>query len=200
MHQRSVGVLITFLVWVIKLSAQVHIVVDSIPSFTPSGDPIHIAGSFQAWDPGDVNYQLDYDSANAVHSITLDSGLGSIEFKFTRGSWATVESNENGGYRPNRTLPPSDGDTVYLTILGWEDLGGSGGGGGNSTAAANVEVLTDSFYISTLDRYRRVWIYLPMDYATSGLDYPVLYMHDGQNVFHALTSFAGEWEVDETLN
>jgi predicted alpha/beta superfamily hydrolase len=25
-------------------------------------------------------------------------------------------------------------------------------------------------------------------------------MHDGQNLFDALTSFAGEWEVDETLN
>lgn len=28
----------------------------------------------------------------------------------------------------------------------------------------------------------------------------MLYMHDGQNVFDAATSFAGEWEVDETLN
>jgi len=28
----------------------------------------------------------------------------------------------------------------------------------------------------------------------------VLYMHDGQNLFDAATSFAGEWEVDETLD
>jgi len=25
-------------------------------------------------------------------------------------------------------------------------------------------------------------------------------MHDGQNLFDTYTSFAGEWEVDETLN
>jgi len=41
---------------------------------------------------------------------------------------------------------------------------------------------------------------LPPGYATSGKRYPVLYMHDGQNVFDDLTSFAGEWGVDETLD
>jgi predicted alpha/beta superfamily hydrolase len=29
--------------------------------------------------------------------------------------------------------------------------------------------------------------------------YPVLYLHDGQNLFDANTSFAGEWHVDETV-
>ena len=43
-------------------------------------------------------------------------------------------------------------------------------------------------------------MYFPPDYETSGLSYPVLYMHDGQNLFDASTAFSGEWEVDETLN
>ncbi|MTI19777.1 alpha/beta hydrolase, partial [Fulvivirga sp. RKSG066] len=30
--------------------------------------------------------------------------------------------------------------------------------------------------------------------------YPVLYMHDGQNLFADSTSFIGEWHVDETLD
>src|SRR6185369_7256568 len=30
--------------------------------------------------------------------------------------------------------------------------------------------------------------------------YPVIYMHDGQNLFDDATSYAGEWGVDETLN
>jgi predicted alpha/beta superfamily hydrolase len=51
-----------------------------------------------------------------------------------------------------------------------------------------------------LGRTRRVWIYLPSGYARSTGRYPVLYMHDGQNVFDAATSFAGEWGVDETLD
>ncbi|WP_313035914.1 alpha/beta hydrolase, partial [Massilia alkalitolerans] len=30
--------------------------------------------------------------------------------------------------------------------------------------------------------------------------YPVLYMHDGQNLFDNATAYAGEWKVDETLD
>jgi len=44
------------------------------------------------------------------------------------------------------------------------------------------------------------WVYLPPDYEQNSKNYPVLYMHDGQNLFDATTSYAGEWEVDETLN
>ena len=69
-----------------------------------------------------------------------------------------------------------------------------------STASRSVTVLSDSFAIPQLGRTRRVWLYLPPDYATTEKRYPVLYMHDGQNVFDASTSFAGEWGVDETLD
>lgn len=43
-------------------------------------------------------------------------------------------------------------------------------------------------------------VYLPPGYSRfSRTRYPVLYLHDGQNVFDAATSFAGvEWGVDET--
>jgi predicted alpha/beta superfamily hydrolase len=47
---------------------------------------------------------------------------------------------------------------------------------------------------------RRVWIYLPADYADTKKRYPVLYMHDGQNVFDEATSFSGEWGVDEFMD
>ncbi len=47
---------------------------------------------------------------------------------------------------------------------------------------------------------RDVLVYLPQGYARARrCRYPVLYLHDGQNVFDAATSFAGvEWGVDET--
>jgi predicted alpha/beta superfamily hydrolase len=51
-----------------------------------------------------------------------------------------------------------------------------------------------------LGRTRRVWVYLPPDYETSGRRYAVLYMHDGQNLFDDATSYAGEWGIDETLD
>lgn len=47
---------------------------------------------------------------------------------------------------------------------------------------------------------RDVLVYLPRGYRRqTRTRFPVLYMHDGQNVFDAATSFAGvEWGVDET--
>jgi predicted alpha/beta superfamily hydrolase len=46
---------------------------------------------------------------------------------------------------------------------------------------------------------RPVLVYLPPDYETNtSRRYPVIYFHDGQNVFDARTSFAGEWHLDET--
>ncbi|HLO02694.1 MAG TPA: alpha/beta hydrolase-fold protein [Symbiobacteriaceae bacterium] len=53
--------------------------------------------------------------------------------------------------------------------------------------------------LSVLGRERRVWLYLPPGYAESKERYPVLYMHDGQNLFDQATAYAGEWGVDETL-
>jgi predicted alpha/beta superfamily hydrolase len=46
---------------------------------------------------------------------------------------------------------------------------------------------------------RDILIHLPPGAFTSGRRYPVLYMHDGQNLFDAATGFSGEWQVDETL-
>jgi predicted alpha/beta superfamily hydrolase len=57
-----------------------------------------------------------------------------------------------------------------------------------------------AFSSKVLGNRRDVLVYLPPGYWRSlGRRYPVLYLHDGQNVFDAATSFAGvEWSVDET--
>ena len=49
---------------------------------------------------------------------------------------------------------------------------------------------------------RDLILYLPPSYsANPDKRYPVLYMHDGQNLFDRATSFGGvEWQVDETFN
>jgi predicted alpha/beta superfamily hydrolase len=51
-----------------------------------------------------------------------------------------------------------------------------------------------------LNNERDVYVYLPPSYAVSDRRYPVIYMHDGQNLFDPKTSFAGEWNVDGTLD
>ncbi len=51
-----------------------------------------------------------------------------------------------------------------------------------------------------LDRYRRIWLYLPAGYDSSEATYPVIYMHDGQNLFEEWSAFSEEWSIDETLD
>jgi predicted alpha/beta superfamily hydrolase len=69
-----------------------------------------------------------------------------------------------------------------------------------STALPGVRILPDLVEIPGLNRKRQIRLYLPPNYATSDKRYPVLYMHDGQNLFDDATSFVGEWKVDETLD
>ncbi len=69
-----------------------------------------------------------------------------------------------------------------------------------STATDNVEVLSQEFVMPRLDRLRKIRVYLPPNYSSSEKSFPVLYMHDGQNLFDDKTSYVGEWGVDEALN
>lgn len=176
------------------LNAQVTLKVVSIPSNTASGSIIYVAGSFNSWDPGSTPLVAD---GAGNYTFTVAEGKGVAEYKFTRGSWATVEGNAEGKVIPNRTFTfTGSPQTLTLTILSWEDTGN----GSPSTAASNVQIMNKAFYMPQLDRNRKIWIYLPPDYQTSTKTYPVLYMQDGQNLFDNTTSFSGEWQVDETLN
>lgn len=55
--------------------------------------------------------------------------------------------------------------------------------------------------IPQLKRSRTVWVYLPDNYKTSGEPCPVIYMHDGQNLFYdKLTSYGTAWRVDKVMD
>lgn len=69
-----------------------------------------------------------------------------------------------------------------------------------STLTDNVQVLPYQFVMPELDKQRSIRLYLPPSYQTSEKRYPVIYMHDGQNLFDDMTASAGEWGVDESLN
>jgi predicted alpha/beta superfamily hydrolase len=67
------------------------------------------------------------------------------------------------------------------------------------TLTGNIHTHTH-FPSKILRNERDVLVYLPRGYRRNRRQrYPVLYLHDGQNVFDAATSFAHvEWGVDET--
>lgn len=81
-----------------------------------------------------------------------------------------------------------------MAALSWRPYDG----GPDSTVVGDVRV-SDPLTVEYLDVERELLAYLPPSYTDTDRDYPVVYMHDGQNVFDEATSNDGEWEVDETM-
>lgn len=94
----------------------------SVPSSTPASDPVYLTGTFNSWNAADPAYQLTRGS-DGVYSITLSLPAGTaVDYKVTRGSWATVETSAGGADIANRTLTPAGGaQTVTLTVQRWKD-------------------------------------------------------------------------------
>lgn len=67
-------------------------------------------------------------------------------------------------------------------------------------STATKQVSTFTIEAPQLHTSKKIWMYLPKNYKSSQKKYPVIYMPDGQNLFDAKTSFAGEWNVDEKLD
>lgn len=83
--------------------SQVTIKLLNIPSNTPQPVNIYVAGTMNNWDPGNPEYKLISDSSGSF-SIKFYPALGTVKFKFTQGSWATVEGTQQGGFIPDRTI------------------------------------------------------------------------------------------------
>lgn len=65
---------------------------------------------------------------------------------------------------------------------------------------ATKQVSTFTIDAPQLKTSKKIWVYLPKNYTTSTKKYPVIYMHDAQNLFDASTAPYGEWNIDETLD
>lgn len=189
----SILLFVTSLLSTHLLTAQVTIRITSFPTTTPSNPTFFLAGTMNAWNPGDSDFIFSKVGSN--YEITLPAASGTAQYKITRGSWATGEGTASGGQSSNRSFTYAPNLVVEIQIAGWE-----GNSGKPSTALPNVKIISSTFLIPQLGKLRRVWIYLPENYTKdSTTTYPVMYMHDGQNLFDAATSFSGEWGIDETL-
>lgn len=192
MQMKCLGLLIPiFAVQIV--AAQLTIRIVKIPANSPLSAEIYCAASCNGWQPNNKAYLFKAVSATEW-LLTLPPSNSSISFKCTLGSWATAETDASGNDIPNRNWQWKDKpDTLTISIAGWKM-------GEKSSAAANVMIMDTAFEMPQLHRKRRIWVYLPPDYATSRKRYPVMYMQDGQNLFDQKTAFSGEWQIDETLN
>jgi predicted alpha/beta superfamily hydrolase len=197
---RSVYFILLALLMTMLLQAkqrQLLIEIESLPDNTPDDAQIYLAGNFNNWNPADPAFLL-HKTADSYQIKIQIGAFENLEYKFTRGSWATVEKAGNGAEIANRSWQVSDNDSVLaVTITNWRDFVAEPAKGPH-TLTGQV-IAHENFYMPQLERYRTIRLYLPPDYDNSEERYPVLYMHDGQNLFNTSTSFAGEWKVDETL-
>lgn len=178
--------------------ATIKIEVSKKDSQSAINEPLYVAGSFNQWQPSNPKYQLQKDAAGNWFIKLSAPKKDILEFKFTRGSWDKVEARPDGGDVPNHAIKVYNDTAITYTIQSWKDqhvpkprL---------HTATSQVQIIDTAFYLKALGVHRRVWLYLPKDYDTSGKSYPVLYMQDGQNIFDAYTASYGEWGADEVLD
>ncbi|MCS0589811.1 alpha/beta hydrolase [Massilia norwichensis] len=110
------------------------------------------------------------------------------------------------------TWPDELGEVQMKPTLGEEKI--SIGGAYTLAAGSTVDIypffgapfgkltIVKDFASPQLNNKRALRIWLPPSYAENPAKrYPVLYMHDGQNLFDARTAAYGvEWGIDETMN
>jgi predicted alpha/beta superfamily hydrolase len=184
--------MVLFAAHLARASMTVEII--SFPQLTPLMDDIYLAGTINNWNPSDEN--MRFVKLGQSYTLIINSTEGElIQCKFTRGTdWTRVEGDALGNYIPDRSFTYSENTVLQLGIEGWEDISGT------HTVTPGVFILDSDMWIPQLQRNRRIWLKLPESYSDNNQQYPVIYMHDGQNLFDQATSFAGEWAIDETID
>lgn len=172
--------------------------ITTLPSYHSSGSDIYAAGSFNGWNPRDSNYKF-HSGSNGQYTLSIKLTKGAYEYKITRGDWSNAECKKDGAATANRQLKVDADITEDLVVEEWQDRFPAPAK--KSTASKNVHIIDTAFLIPQLKRTRRIWVYLPEGYDSNTKSrYPVMYMHDGQNVFDESTAYSGEWGVDDFLD
>ncbi|MDD6889443.1 MAG: alpha/beta hydrolase-fold protein [Bacteroidales bacterium] len=124
---------------------------------TPDGTKkCYIAGTFNSWDAGGALEMEPTGEANHF-TLTVDNADASgLKYKYLCGQdWAYVEKDASGNEISDRTTPGNP-DVV-----------------GSWASAPEWDIPSTELTVNGLPRL--VKFYLPQDYATSGVSYPVIY-------------------------
>ncbi|GAB3999757.1 alpha/beta hydrolase-fold protein [Spirosoma daeguense] len=157
--------------------------------------PVFVSGNFCDWSPDlDAFRMQPVGPGQFTYEFPSDLALPQkLEYKYTRGSWDHVELDSLGESVPNRTLSRlTNVKREYVPHWRWFGMPYNPG------LLPKIELLGDTFQVPKLDRARRVHVLLPYDYEQSDKRYPVLYLHDGQNLFGGGAGF-GSWEIDQKM-
>jgi pullulanase len=167
----------------------------TVPEGTPESSKVYIAGSIDAFGPWQPNAFEMAKQEDGTYRADVELPIGTrVEYKFTRGSWATVEKTPQGAEIQNRTFSVRGPETVRVAIASWAIPKSAP----SSTATGDLRWM--DFASEVLGSKRRVTVWLPPQYRDGVHEgFPVVYCLDGQNLFdRQWAAFGVEWEADET--
>lgn len=106
---------------IVKPCVDFHV---AVPSGTPAGDAIYIAGNddlLGPWSPGKQLLTRNSDGTYQAH-LCFDSGK-ELQYKYVRnGTWSDVEKNADGSERANRTMTVTEDVSRNDTVEKWADI------------------------------------------------------------------------------
>ncbi len=159
---------------------------------------IFLTADINDWQPDSPDFAFQYDKTDGYHKLLIKGDFDDLHFKLTKGSWDTEEVMRNGQLMDNRIWQRQRSkDKLFTQVENWKDRIQQVAEALNHVS---VSVWQEAMYMPQLNRHRRIWVYLPPDYGQSERNYPVLYMHDAQNLFGEAASPYQKWEVGRTLN
>src|SRR3972149_12055157 len=169
-----------------------------ISDSVPENSSVYITGNHPAlgnWNPGEV--KLEYQTGNEWSGIFyLPEGFN-LEYKFTLGLWNEEALDEDGKIHSNSILDIVSDTTVTTIITAW---------GNRSNQVVEGQITGTVEYHYNLkgpginDRDIIVWL-PPRYYENKYERFPVLYVHDGQNMIDPVTSaFGVDWKIDEAAD
>ena len=94
-----------------------------VPAGTPPNAPVYLCGGHAVvgdWNPRGLPL-LPVEPNLYCAALQIPDGTA-FEYKFTRGSWDTVEAFPGGAERPNRLFVTAAPETVRAEVEAWTDL------------------------------------------------------------------------------
>ena len=157
--------------------------------------PVYISGNFNNWRTQDIDFEME-KIGNGLYHFKFSADFvypDEMLYKFTKGDWSEVEIDKYGNRTPNRSCTQNLGvrkEHVDKWRKNWLPF--------KPNFLPQVHLISEEFEIPQLNKKRKIWALLPHDYDNSKDNYPVLYLHDAQNLFNEKAKY-GNWEIDKKL-
>jgi len=164
----------------------------------PRGSKVYLSGGVPAlgnWAPDGV--AMDYQGNSFWRAVVIFPRAMSVEYHYTLGSDQRLAADDRGQPLRRLRIQTARNLVVSDSVTRWTDA--------NTVVESRGQLSGDvRFHRHVRDeslRSRDLVVWLPRFYELKEkLDYPVLYLNDGQDLFDPATAEGGrDWQVDETV-